>query len=57
MGRSRDELVPGIRSFPFRNHIIFFRYTPSNSNRVYFEAVNILRGSMDFHAFFDEDGE
>jgi toxin ParE1/3/4 len=27
LGRPRPELAPGMRSFPFRGHVIFFRYS------------------------------
>ena len=47
IGRARPELRPGIRSFPYKGYVIFFRY-----ERVRFEVVNILEGHMDIDAFF-----
>ena len=49
MGRSRPDLLPNLRSFPFKNHIFFFRYVDDT-----FELVNVLRGSRDIEAFFEE---
>ena len=42
LGRARPELRPDIRSFPFGNYVIFFRYLDDA-----FEVVNILEGHKD----------
>lgn len=52
MGRSRDELVPGIRSFAFKNYVIFFRYLPTAADRRVFEVVAIIEGHRDISAYF-----
>ena len=45
LGRSRAELRPDIRSTPFKNYLIFFRYLPSEANREIFEVVNVIEKS------------
>jgi toxin ParE1/3/4 len=50
LGRRRPELRPDIRSFPFRNYVIFFRYVDED-----FEVVNILEGHRDFDQQFGSD--
>ncbi len=47
IGRPRPELLPDLRSFPYRNYIIFFRYTGDS-----FYVVNILRATRDIGTFF-----
>jgi len=47
MGRPRPELMEGIRSTVFGNHVIFFRYTGGR-----FEVVNVLHGHRDIETFF-----
>jgi toxin ParE1/3/4 len=55
LGRSRAELRPDIRSTPFKNYLIFFRYLPSEANREIFEVVNILESHRDLIAYFGEE--
>jgi len=50
MGRPRPELIDGIRSIAFGNHVIFFRYVDDR-----FEVVNILHGYCDIDAYFGAD--
>ncbi|WP_246659788.1 type II toxin-antitoxin system RelE/ParE family toxin [Methylosinus sporium] len=50
LGRPRDELSPGLRSFPFRGYMIFMIYRESA-----LEIVNILHGRRDIDAFFEDD--
>ena len=50
MGRPRPELIDGIRSIAFGNHVIFFRYVDDR-----FEVVNILHGYRDIDAWFGAD--
>lgn len=52
IGRTRPELRPDIRSFPYKNHVIFFRYAAGR-----FEVVNILERHMDIKAHFNEREE
>jgi plasmid stabilization system protein ParE len=52
IGRARPELRADIRSFPYKNHVIFFRYVGDR-----FEVVNILEGHRDIEAFFSEQQE
>ncbi|MGO1078091.1 type II toxin-antitoxin system RelE/ParE family toxin [Inquilinus sp. CA228] len=49
LGRARPELRPDIRSFPFGNYVIFFRYLDSA-----FEVVNILEGHRDIDRHIPE---
>jgi plasmid stabilization system protein ParE len=51
LGRPRPELRRDIRSTPFKNYLIFFRYVGD-----VLEVVNILEGHRDIDAFFG-DGE
>lgn len=50
LGTARDELAPGLRSFPYRNYVVFFRYRDD-----IFEVVNVLHGKRDFVSHFGED--
>jgi plasmid stabilization system protein ParE len=52
IGRARPELRADIRSFPYKNHVIFFRYVADR-----FEIVNILEGHRDIEAFFFSEDE
>ncbi|MER2510754.1 MAG: type II toxin-antitoxin system RelE/ParE family toxin [Amaricoccus sp.] len=49
LGRARPELRPDLRSFPFGNYVIFFRYRDD-----VLEVVNVLEGHRDIDAFFSE---
>ena len=51
IGRLRPELLPEIRSFPFRNYVIFFRYAPDDV----FEVVNILERHRDIETHFGDE--
>jgi toxin ParE1/3/4 len=55
LGRSRPELRPDIRSTPFKNYLIFFRYLPSESERDILEVVNVVESHRDFIAHFGDD--
>lgn len=52
LGRDRPELGPGVRSFPVKNHVIFFRYGEN-----VLEVVNVLEGHRDIEARFGDDDE
>lgn len=47
MGRVRDEVIPGIRSFPKGRHVIFYRVRGET-----LEIVRVLHGSRDYTALF-----
>lgn len=47
MGRNRDELHPGLQSFPSGKYLIF--YMPITGG---IEIVRVLHGMMDIDAFF-----
>ncbi len=49
VGRARDELEKGIRSFPVGRYIIFYRPLADG-----IEVVRVLHASRDVDAFFDE---
>jgi len=47
MGRQRDQLTPGLRSFPVRNYLIFYR--PRDNG---IEVVRVLHGARDLPPLF-----
>ena len=47
-GRHRDELAPGILSFPFGRYIIFYR---ANQGKI--EIVRVLHGARDIQSIFE----
>ena len=47
MGRTREDLLPGIRSFSIKRYVLFYRVTP---RRV--EIVRILSGYRDLESLF-----
>ena len=49
MGRPRPELRSDLRSFPFRDYMIFFYYTDDA-----LEVVNVLSARRDIDAHFDQ---
>ncbi len=49
LGRSRDELEPGLRSVTVKSYIIFFRYHPDR-----LDIVTIIHGMRDIDALFDD---
>lgn len=42
MGRARPELAPGLRSFPIRRHVVFYRTVRDG-----IEVVRVLRSARD----------
>jgi toxin ParE1/3/4 len=52
VGRPRPELLPDMRSYPYRNYIIFFRYVGD-----IFYVVSVLHGSRDIDAYFTRENE
>jgi toxin ParE1/3/4 len=47
MGREREELAPGLRSFPFRRYLIFYRLFAGG-----IEIVRVLHAAQDVPALF-----
>ncbi|HLP91141.1 MAG TPA: type II toxin-antitoxin system RelE/ParE family toxin [Nostocaceae cyanobacterium] len=52
MGRSRYELLPGLRSFPVGSYLIF--YFPINQS---IEVIRVLHGARDIAKLFEDFGE
>jgi toxin ParE1/3/4 len=50
MGRVRDELAPGVRSFPFGRYVIF--YMPLDDR---IDVVRVLHGARDIDAVFNPE--
>lgn len=49
MGRTCNELVPGLRSFPVGNYVIFYRIAGEN-----IEIARILHGAQDIPGQFSD---
>jgi toxin ParE1/3/4 len=47
-GRHREELAPGIQSFPFGRYVIFYRGVASA-----IEIVRVLHGARDIESIFE----
>jgi toxin ParE1/3/4 len=47
-GRRREELAPGILSFPFGRYVIFYR-----GNQDAIEIVRVLHGARDIQTIFE----
>ena len=50
MGRAREELAPGVRSFPFGRYVVF--YMPLNDG---IDVVRVLQGARDIDAVFNPE--
>lgn len=50
MGIARDELLPGLRSFPVEQFLIFYRLTEQG-----IEIVRVLSGKVDIQRSFRDD--
>ena len=50
MGRARDEIAEGLRSFPVGRHVIFYRSIPGGV-----EIVRVLHGSRDIDVLLQAD--
>jgi toxin ParE1/3/4 len=46
--RSREELAPGLRSFPLGRYVIFYEVTPDG-----IAIVRVLHGARDLGALFE----
>ena len=51
IGRARDELATGLRSFPVGRYVLFYRPIPDG-----IEIVRVLHGARDVDAIFHPDG-
>ncbi|MCI0439693.1 MAG: type II toxin-antitoxin system RelE/ParE family toxin [Chloroflexi bacterium] len=47
MGRSREELAPGLRSFPVGNYMIFYRSVEDG-----IEVVRVINAARDIESLF-----
>jgi toxin ParE1/3/4 len=52
IGRLRDELAEGLRSFPVGRYVVFYRPLPEGV-----EIVRVLHGARDLNAAFFADDE
>jgi len=50
MGRARDELAPGVRSFSFGRYVVF--YVPLDDG---IDVVRVLHGARDIDAVFNPE--
>lgn len=50
MGRAREELSPGVRSFPFGRYVVF--YVPIDDG---IDVVRLLHGACDIDATFNPE--
>jgi toxin ParE1/3/4 len=48
IGKAREEIAPGLRSFPLARHVAFYRVYPDG-----IEVVRILHASMDVERRFE----
>ncbi len=51
LGRRREELAPGIQSFPHGRYILFYRAVPGA-----IEIVRVLHSARDIENIFDDQG-
>lgn len=49
LGRKRDELLPGLQSFPIGNYVVFYREIKDG-----IDVIRVLRGSRDIEAIFGQ---
>jgi toxin ParE1/3/4 len=52
LGRQRDELATGLRSFPVQNYVIFYRVSADNV-----EIIRILNAARDIDTLFQRDSK
>lgn len=50
MGRAREELAPGVRSFPFGRYVVY--YVPLDDG---IDVVRVLHGARDIDAVFSPE--
>ena len=49
MGPARDELLPGLRSYPIGNYVLFYRRAASGV-----ELVRVIHGARELDDFFGQ---
>lgn len=49
LGRKRDELLPGLQSFPIGNYVVFYQEIQDG-----IDVIRVLRGSRDIEAIFGQ---
>ncbi|MBD1995041.1 type II toxin-antitoxin system RelE/ParE family toxin [Leptolyngbya sp. FACHB-541] len=49
LGRKRDELLPGLQSFPIGNYVVFYKEIKGG-----IDVIRVLRGSRDIEAIFGQ---
>lgn len=49
LGRKRDELLPGLQSFPIGNYVVFYQEIKDG-----IDVIRILRGSRDIETIFGQ---
>ncbi len=52
LGRPRDELAPGLRSFATGNHVVFYRKAENG-----IQVIRVLHGARDIDAIFEGERE
>lgn len=50
LGQARPDIRPGLRSFPLKRHLIFYRQTPDGV-----EIVRVVHGSRNLGALFEPE--
>ncbi|MBD2101385.1 type II toxin-antitoxin system RelE/ParE family toxin [Leptolyngbya sp. FACHB-261] len=50
LGKRQEELLPGLRSFPIGNYVVFYREIENG-----IDVIRVLRGSRDIEAIFRQD--
>ena len=48
IGKKRDDLIIGLRSFPVQQHVIFYRY-----HQTELEVIRVLHSRMNIPAYFN----
>lgn len=49
LGKRRDELLPGLQSFPIGNYVVFYREIEGG-----IDVIRVLRGSRDIEVIFGQ---
>jgi toxin ParE1/3/4 len=50
MGKRREELLPGLQSFPIGNYVVFYRASEDG-----IDVIRVLRGSRDIEEIFRQE--
>lgn len=51
IGKARDELVPGVRSFPVGNYVLFYQLIENGEDGI--EIIRVLHGARDIDSLFE----